>query len=145
MLTLEVEYQVLVNFKTVSGNYTLNDLGISVYESINVTSGKTIEGGGQWCAAGGLCSTPYASMTSSGMFWDQLSANPGGSSTANKVFHLYSSSSPYTLPVINYPGGPTILNNSYSSSSIRVASGALTANSRTQSCVGVAGAPGWRN
>jgi RHS repeat-associated protein len=131
--TLEVEYQVLVNGATVFGNSTLNNLGISISESVVTTSGPKITGGGVWCPAGGGCGTPTPSMTPYGMFWDILASPFAASkpSTANQSFLLNGQA----IPVDTYEGS-TVFQNIYNSSgqSISVGNGALTANSSTRNC-----------
>jgi hypothetical protein len=136
MPTLEVTYELLLNNQPIFGNNTLNNLGASVFESVTVTSGKSLSANGQWCPAGSsLCTTP-GSMYANGTFTDDLAANPFGPSTANQVFSLYAYGGPYTLPVINFPGSPTVLQNTYSSTSISVSNGAVVGNSKTQLCPG---------
>jgi hypothetical protein len=136
MLQLDITYQLLENDQPIFGNDTLNSLGAAVFESVAVTSGKSIDANGQWCPAGSsLCSTP-GSMRPNGTFMDYLAANPFGPSTANQSFSFYTRGGQYILPVINFPGMPSVLQNAYSSTSISVSNGAVVGNSNTQLCPG---------
>jgi hypothetical protein len=133
---MEIPDQLLLNNQPIFGNSSLNNVGASVFESVTVTSGKSLSANGQWCPAGSsLCATP-GTMTPNGQFTDDLAASPFGSSTATQVFSLYEKGGPYTLPVINFSGSPTVLQNTYSSTSISVGNGAVVGNSTTPLCPG---------
>jgi RHS repeat-associated protein len=134
--TLFVEYQVLVNGKPVYSNSALNNLGITITESVTKTSGNIdIVGGQGWCPLGGNCGTNAGTMNSSGDFWDMLA----GQGTANQSF-LYNGQ-----PIaVSFSGGSqTVLKNSYNSNGhqISVGGGALVGNSKTREC-GKSGDPG---
>jgi hypothetical protein len=110
--TLEADYQVLENGMPVSGTLTLNALGVVVSELVTTTNGPTINprGPGVWCPVGGSCDTA-GSMSSSGSFWDTLAGDPSRkTSTADQSFFLQGA----YLPVVSFPGGPTVLHNTYS-------------------------------
>ena len=134
MFTLEVTYQLLLNNQQLLGSGTLNGVGASVFESVTVTSGQPIGGNGQWCPAGSTFCAKPGTMNPYGQFTDDLAANPFGPSTANQVFSLYEAGGVYTLPVINFPGSPTVLRNTYSKTGVSVASGAVVGNSSTRLC-----------
>jgi RHS repeat-associated protein len=127
--TLEIQYQVLVNGVAVSGNDSLNRQGISIFESVQKTSGNIDIGSGKWCPVGGNCSTA-GSMDPHGMFWDVLSGN----GTANQTFLF--GGSPVSVGFPGVSGSQTVLKNTYNSSgkTISVGNGALTGTSATRSC-----------
>src|SRR5580658_2621387 len=136
MPTLEVTYQLLEDYRPIFGNSTLNNLGAAVFESVALTSGKPINAKGEWCPAlSSLCATA-GSMNSYGDFSDLLAANPFGPSTANQSFSFYTGGGAYILPVINFPGSPSVLQNTYSKTSISVSNGAVIGNSGTGLCPG---------
>jgi YD repeat-containing protein len=136
MLQLDITYQLLENDQPIFGNDTLNSLGAAVFENVTVTSGQPIDANGQWCPAfSSLCSPP-GTMDPHGDFSDLLAANPQGPSTANQSFSYYMKGGQYILPVINFPGMPSVLQNAYSSTSISVSNGAVVGNSKTQLCPG---------
>jgi hypothetical protein len=136
--TLEVEYQVLVNGQPVLGNSALNNLGISISESVTKTSpNSNIDyTGGVWCPVGGACGTA-GSMYSNGTFWDDLS----GQGTATQSFLFNGVVVPVSFP--GTPGTQTTLNNIYNSKggSISVGGGAVIGNSKTRPCTGNHGDP----
>ena len=136
MLQLDITYQLLENDQPIFGNDTLNSLGAAVFENVTVTSGQPIDANGQWCPAfSPLCAKP-GTMNSKGQFTDELAANPQGPSTANQSFSYYMKGGQYLLPVINFPGMPSVLQNAYSSTSVSVSNGTVVGNSKTQLCPG---------
>ncbi len=130
--TLEVEYQVLDNGQQVLGKYALNNLGISIAESVTKTSGNIDYTSGVWCPDGGACGTA-GSMSSSGTFWDDLA----GQGTAIQSFLFHGVVVPVTFPGASGASGTqTKLNNIYNSKgrSISVGDGAVIGNPKTRPC-----------
>ena len=72
--SLEVEYQVLLNGRPLSGNNALSRNGVSVITESITNATFPVTGAGAWCLVTAKCKNP-GSLYAIGTFWDALAGN----------------------------------------------------------------------